>query len=99
MATADTTDITLEVLKRIQADQAAHRQETRAIQQSFIDLARLVQRLDARMSDIKADLETMFKMEIIGQMAHLETRLESTFFEKLGAIAVRLDSIDGKLSK
>ena len=99
MAT-ETTDITIEILRHIQAEQAAHRLETRAIQQSFVDLARVVQRLDARLSDVKEDLETMFKMEIIGQNAHLETRLEARLDEmssdsdarfqaKLDAVEVR----------
>lgn len=77
MTSADVADLTLEFLKRIQAEQAAQRQDIRAIQQSFIDMARVVQRLDARLSDIKSDLETMFKMEIIGQFAHFETRFET----------------------
>lgn len=84
------TDLTLDILKKIQDEQAAHRRDTRAIQQSFVDLARVVQRLDARVanfetriSDLKADLETMFKMEIIGQSANLETRLEAIIDRKL----------------
>lgn len=79
MAT-DTTDLTIEISRRIQADQAAHRQETRALQQGFVDIARLIQRMDTRfsdmerrLSDVKSDLETMFKMELIGQNAHHHT--------------------------
>lgn len=98
---AETTDITVDILRRIQAEQAAHRLETRAIQQSFVDLARLVQRLDARISDVKSDLETMFKMELIGQHPHLETRLEARFDtllnEALIKLSERLDRIEQRL--
>jgi|GEM_PF-6648384 len=82
MAT-DTTDATLEILKRIQAELAALRQEIRASQQNFVDVARTVQRMDARLSDVKADLETMFKMELIGQLTHFETRIENMLDQKL----------------
>ena len=58
MAT-DTTDLTHEILKRMQADLADLRREVHANQQNFVDVARVVQRLDARLSDVKADLETM----------------------------------------
>lgn len=95
----ETTDITVEILWRIQAEQAAHRLETRAIQQSFVDLARVVQRLDARLSDVKEDLETMFKMEIIGQQAHLETRLEARFDAMFSESEARLEArLDTKLA-
>lgn len=94
MATTDTTDVTLEILKRIQADQVAHRQETRAPQQSLVDVVRLIQRLDTRISDIKADLETMFRMELIGLNAHHQTRVEQMLEEAVGAILERLDRIE-----
>lgn len=94
MAASDTTDVTLDILKRIQADQAAHRQETRALQQGLVDVVRLIQRLDTRVSDIKADLETMFKMELIGQNAHHQTRMEGILEEAVGAILARLDKIE-----
>ena len=106
MAT-DTTDITLEILKRFQAEQAAHRKETRALQESFVDVARLLQRMDTRFSDVerriadvKSDLETLFKMELIGQFAHQQTRLEQMVDNRLAGmeerLAQRLDRIEAK---
>ena len=86
------TDLTHEVLKRIQADIAGLRQEVRANQQNFVDVARVVQRMDARLSDVKADLETMFKMELVGQLTHFETRMES----KLDDIVSRLEGLGSR---
>ena len=82
----------------MQADITAHRQETRALQQSFVDVVRLIQRLDQRIADSKADLETMFKMELIGQHAHHQTQIEQLMHGELGDIRERLDRIDAKLS-
>jgi hypothetical protein len=107
MAT-ETTDLTVEILRRIQAEQAGQRQETRQLQQSFVDIARLIQRLDQRFTeierrvdDVKLDLETMFKMELIGQHAHQQTRLEQMMDDRLAGLeerlASRLDRIDAKL--
>lgn len=94
MATTDITDATFEILKHIQADQAAHRQETRALQQGLVDVVRLSQRLDTRISDVKADLETMFKMELLGQNAHHQTRMENMLEEAAGTILERLDRLE-----
>lgn len=94
MATTDATDVALAILRRIQAEQASHRQETRALQQNPVDIVRLIQRLDTRISDIKADLETMFKMELVGQNAHHQTRMEQMLEEAVGTIRERLDRIE-----
>ncbi len=103
MAT-DTSDLTIDILRRIQSDQAAHRQETRALQQSFVDVARLIQRMDTRfdhmerrISDVKADLETMFKMELIGQHAHHQTQVEQMIHNELSDVREQLTRIDAKL--
>lgn len=93
MATTDATDVALDILWRIQAEQASHRQETRALQQSLVDVVRLVQRFDTRISDIKSDLETMFKMELVRQNAHHQARMEQIFEEAVGTIRERLDRI------
>ena len=101
MAT-DTTDLILEILKRLQADM-------RGLQQSFVDVARLIQRMDTRFSDtdrriseLKADLETMFKMELIGQHAHQQTRIELMLDDRLSSLEERLaaplDRIEAKLA-
>lgn len=102
MAT-ETTGITVDILRRIQADQAAHRQESRALQQSQVDLVRLIQRLDARISDVerrvtdtKADLETMFRMELIGQLAHQETRVERMLGEAIAGVDERLVGMEAR---
>lgn len=89
MAT-ETTDLTNEILRRIQAEQAGQRQDVRQLQQSFVDVARLIQRMDQRLSDMKSDLETMFKVELIGQQAHQQTRLEQAIDEKLAGLEERL---------
>ena len=102
---AETTDLTIEILRRIQADMAEHRRETRQLQQSFVDVARLIQRMDGRFSglerridDQKSDLETMFKMELIGQYAHQQTKLEQVIHDELADVRERLDRIDAKLA-
>ncbi|MBN9310269.1 hypothetical protein [Devosia sp.] len=87
---ADTTDLTIEILKRIQTEQAGQRQDIRQLQQSFVDIARLIQRMEQRLSDLKPDLETMFKMELIGQHAHQQTRLEQMMDESLIGLEERL---------
>jgi hypothetical protein len=92
----ETTDLTHEILKRIQSDIAGLRQEIRANQQNFVDVARVVQRMDARLSDVKADLETMFKMELIGQLTHFETRFENVLDTRFDAILNRLDQLGAK---
>lgn len=101
MAT-EAADLTIEILRRMQADMAAHRQETRALQQSFVDVVRLIQRLDQRIADSKADLETMFKMELIGQHAHQLTRIELMVDDRLAGLEERLaawlDRIEAKLA-
>lgn len=89
MAT-ETTDLTIEILRRIQAGQ---RQDVRQLQQSFVDVVRLIQRMDQRLSDMKADLETMFKMELIGQHAHQQTRLEQVMDERLSGVEERLTQL------
>lgn len=99
MATEEIVDATLEILKRIQADQAGHRKETRDLQQSLVDVVRLIQRLDTRVSDIKADLETMFKMELVGQHAHHETRIEQILQDSHTGILERLDRIEARLNE
>jgi hypothetical protein len=57
--------------------------------------------MDSRLSDIKSVLETMFKMEIIGQFAHMETRaetrLDNVLEDKLAPINAHLDRIEAKL--
>ena len=84
---------------------AEHRRETRQLQQSFVDVARLIQRMDGRFSglerridDQKSDLETMFKMELIGQYAHQQTKLEQVIHDELADVRERLDRIDAKLA-
>ncbi len=97
MAT-ETTDLSIEILRRIQADIAEHRRETRQLQQSFVDVVRLIQRMDQRMSETKSDLETMFKMEVIGQHAHQQTRIEQIIHNELADVRARLDRIEAKLA-
>ena len=84
---------------------AEHRRETRQLQQSFVDVARLIQRMDGRFSglerridDQKSDLETMFNMELIGQYAHHQTKLEQVIHDELADVRERLDRIDAKLA-
>lgn len=100
MAT-ETTDLTIEILRRIQADQAGQRQDTRRLQESFVDVVRLIQRMDQRISDMKSDLETMFKMELIGQHAHQQTRIEQLLDDRLALMEERfnerLSRIEAKL--
>lgn len=100
MAT-ETTDLTIEILRRIQADQAGQRQDTRQLQESFVDVVRLIQRMDQRISDMKSDLETMFKMELIGQHAHQQTRIEQMLDDRLALMEERfnerLSRIEAKL--
>jgi len=104
MAT-ETTDLTIEILRRMQADIAEHRRETRQLQQSFVDVARLIQRMDSRFTDLerrigdqKSDLETMFKMELIGQHAHQQTKIEQLVHEEFADVRERLDRIEAKLA-
>lgn len=100
MAT-ETTDLTIEILRRIQADQAGQRQDTRQLQESFVDVVRLIQRMDQRISDMKSDLETMFKMELIGQHAHQQTRIGQMLDDRLALMEERfnerLSRIEAKL--
>ena len=84
---------------------AEHRRETRQLQQSFVDVARLIQRMDGRFSglerrinDQKSDLETMFKMELIGQHAHQQTKIEQLIQNELADVRERLDRIELKLA-
>jgi hypothetical protein len=95
MAT-ETTDLTIELLKRIQADLNVLRQDVRANQQNFVDVAPVMQRLDARVSDVEADLETMFKMELIGQLTNFETRIGAQLDEKLAPIIDHLGQPPGR---
>lgn len=100
MAT-ETTDLTIAILRRIQADQAGQRQDTRQLQESFVDVVRLIQRMDQRISDMKSDLEAMFKMELIGQHAHQQTRIEQMLDDRLALMEERfnerLSRIEAKL--
>lgn len=77
---------------------AEHRRETRQLQQSFVDVARLIQRMDQRMSETKSDLETMFKIELIGQHAHQQTKIEQLIHDEFADVRERLDRIEAKLA-
>jgi hypothetical protein len=101
---AEITDLTTEILKGIQTELGGLRRDVRDVQEGYLGLLQLLQRIDGRhsqfeqrLADMKADLETMFKMEIIGQFAHLETRLENTLSGSLAPIATRLQQIEAKL--
>lgn len=66
-----------------------------------MDVVRLIQRMDQRISDMKSDLETMFKMELIGQHAHQQTRIEQLLDDRLALMEERfnerLSRIEAKL--
>lgn len=52
--------------------------------------------MERRDNDMKADLETMFKMELIGRDAHHQTCMEQLLHDELGEIRERLDRIEAK---
>lgn len=44
---------------------------------SNLQLVRIVQNLDRRLSDVKEELEATTKIELGGALAHLETRIDN----------------------
>jgi phage tail tape-measure protein len=42
--------------------------------------------LDTRMASLREDLELMIKSELMGRLAHFETRMENLLHERLGTI-------------
>lgn len=57
----------------------------------MVELERRFLNLEQRLSDLKPDLELMFKVELMGQAGHLETRLES----RLGRLETRIETLEG----
>jgi hypothetical protein len=48
-------------------------------------MRKMEQRLDGRIVAIRDDLELMLKSEVMGSLAHFETRMEHLISERIGS--------------
>lgn len=91
---ADNADITL--LARL-AEQTLS--EVRLLRKAVADVRSLslqntdfIRRVDRRMGELKDDLELMLKSELMGQLTHVETRIERSLddlTQRVAAIELR----------
>jgi len=89
---AESVDLTL--LARLAQDNLV---EIKAARREIADIRTLAlqtadhvrkmeQRLDARMVGVRDDLELLLKSELMGSLAHSETRMENLLHERLATI-------------
>jgi hypothetical protein len=87
----------LSEIKAVRRDQADMRREQTDMRRQLTDVSTLAvqtaefirkmeQRLDARMVAVRDDLELMLKSELMGRLAHFETRIENLLHERLAII-------------
>jgi len=73
----------LSVLKEIRSEQNKHRE---LLLQTVDYMRKMEQRLDGRIVAIRDDLELMLKSELMGRLAHFETKIENLLTERIGSI-------------
>ena len=73
----------LSVLKEIRSEQNKHRE---LLLQTVDYMRKMEQRLDGRIVAIRDDLELMLKSELMGRLAHFETKIENLLSERIDSI-------------
>jgi LytS/YehU family sensor histidine kinase len=73
----------LSVLKEIRSEQNKHRE---LLLQTVDYMRKMGQRLDGRIVAIRDDLELMLKSELMGRLAHFETKIENLLSERTDSI-------------
>jgi hypothetical protein len=72
----------LSVLEEIRSEQGKQRD---LLLQTVDYMRKMEQRLDGRIVAIRDDLELMLKSEVMGSLAHFETRMEHLISERIGS--------------
>ncbi len=73
----------LSVLKEIRSEQNKHRE---LLLQTVDYMRKMEQRLDGRIVAIRDDLELMLKSELMGRLAHFETKIENLLSERTDSV-------------
>ena len=77
-------NLTLRLLREIRADQHAMRAELREHSRLLVALSENGRRIERRLEELRDDLELMLKAELMGRLAHFETRIEQMIEQRLG---------------
>ena len=92
-------NLVLEQLRAIRSEQQGHRtlllscvDYMRRVEQRVVDFEQRLVSTDRKLNELRADLELMFKAELMGQLANFETRIEA----QLDRISDRVSALEAR---
>jgi len=101
MALDSGASVSLEFLQRQQSkmlDELGQvRRDLSDVRRLALGLAEKADRTDRHMSDLKEDLNLIFKSELMGAMAHLETRIETRLDQGIEEVRQGLERVLARL--
>lgn len=74
---------TLMLLREIRAELREHRSMLLLLAENGRQLDRRISGVERRIDELKTDLELMLKSELMGRLAHFETRIEQMVEQRL----------------
>lgn len=93
---ADTVDLTFigRTLEAIQREQRETRAELADIRRLALGIVDQVGRSDRRMSDLKDELELMIRAELMGRLAHFESKTTDAVIRAIDLLEERVERLE-----